>query len=48
MHQPVTPAPIQLSPGDNLFKRFLKVSAWGAGEGFFTMGLNFFRRRRPE
>jgi len=46
--QPVEPEPIVLNPKDNLFTRFLKVGAWGAGEGFFEMGLNFFRKRRPE
>ena len=45
---PVEIAPLQLNPDDNLLQRFCKVTAWGAGEGFFEMGLNFFRRRRPE
>jgi hypothetical protein len=48
IQQPIHPEPLQLNPNDGLFKRFLKVSSWGAGEGFFEMGLNFFRRRRPE
>lgn len=48
IQQPVRPEPLQLNPKDGLFKRFLKVSSWGAGEGFFEMGLNFFRKRRPE
>ena len=48
IQQPVNPEPLQLNPNDGLFKRFLKVSSWGAGEGFFEMGLNFFRKRRPE
>jgi len=45
---PVEVMPLQLNPNDNLFVRFCKVSSWGAGEGFFEMALNFFRRRRPE
>lgn len=48
IQQPINPEPLQLNPKDGLFKRFLKVSSWGAGEGFFEMGLNFFRKRRPE
>lgn len=48
VQQPVQPQPIELDPNDGLFKRFLKVGAWGAGEGFFEMALNFFRKRRPE
>jgi hypothetical protein len=48
VQQPIQPEPLKLNPADGLFKRFLKVSSWGAGEGFFEMGLNFFRRRRPE
>lgn len=46
--RPCDPVPLQLNPKDTLFTRFLKVSSWGAGEGFFEMGLNFFRKRRPE
>jgi hypothetical protein len=48
VQQPVQPEPLKLNPNDGLFRRFLKVSSWGAGEGFFEMGLNFFRKRRPE
>ena len=48
IQQPIQPEPLKLNPKDGLFRRFLKVSSWGAGEGFFEMGLNFFRRRRPE
>ena len=46
--QPVRPKPLELNPNDNLFVRFMKVSSWGAGEGFFEMAVNFFRIRRPE
>jgi len=42
------PQPLQFNPNDNLFQRFVKVSMWGAGEGFLEMALNFFRLRRPE
>jgi hypothetical protein len=45
---PIKPRPLELNPDDNLFVRFLKVSSWGAGEGFFEMAVNFFRIRRPE
>lgn len=48
VQRPADPQPLQLNPKDNLFTRFLKVGSWGAGEGFFEMGLNFFRKRRPE
>lgn len=48
IQQPVQPEPLKLNPKDGLFRRFLKVSSWGAGEGFFEMALNFFRKRRPE
>lgn len=48
VQRPIEPQPIQLNPKDSLFKRFLQVSSWGAGEGFFEMALNFFRKRRPE
>lgn len=48
VQRPCDPAPLQLNPKDGLFTRFMKVSSWGAGEGFFEMGLNFFRKRRPE
>ena len=47
-HQAAEPQPLQLNPEDNLFQRFVKVSMWGAGEGFLEMALNFFRLRRPE
>jgi hypothetical protein len=46
--QPIHPEPLQLDPEDGMFVRFLKVTTWGAGEGFFEMALNFFRKRRPE
>ena len=48
VEKPFEPQPVQFNPKDKLAVRFLKVSAWGAGEGFFEMGLNFFRKRRPE
>jgi len=48
VQQPVRPKPLALNPDDNLFVRFMKVSSWGAGEGFFEMAVNFFRIRRPE
>jgi len=48
VQRPADPKPLQLNPDDKLFTRFMKVSSWGAGEGFFEMGLNFFRKRRPE
>lgn len=48
VQQPIHPEPLKLNPNDNLFERFLKVSLWGAGEGFLEMALNFFRKRRPE
>jgi hypothetical protein len=48
VQQPVQPEPLKFNPKDGLFRRFLKVSSWGAGEGFFEMALNFFRKRRPE
>lgn len=48
VQQPIQPEPLKLNPKDGLFRRFLKVSSWGAGEGFFEMALNFFRKRRPE
>lgn len=48
VQQPIHPEPLKLNPNDGLFRRFLKVSSWGAGEGFFEMALNFFRKRRPE
>lgn len=48
VQQPIHPEPLKLNPNHGLFKRFLVVSSWGAGEGFFEMALNFFRKRRPE
>jgi hypothetical protein len=48
IQQPIQPEPLQLNPTTSLFKRFLVVGSWGAGEGFFEMALNFFRKRRPE
>lgn len=48
VEKPFEPEPVQFNPKDGLAARFLKVGAWGAGEGFFEMGLNFFRKRRPE
>lgn len=47
-HPPASPQALQLNPEDNLLQRFVKVSMWGAGEGFLEMALNFFRLRRPE
>jgi len=46
--KPYEPQPVQFNPNDNLAVRFLKVSSWGAVEGFFEMALNFCRKRRPE
>ncbi len=48
VQQPVQPKPIQLDPQSSLFKRFFQVGAWGAGEGFLELTLNFMRTRRPE
>jgi hypothetical protein len=46
--RPHSPAPLQFDPNDTLFKRFVKVSAYGCWEGFFEMALHFIRTRRPE
>lgn len=48
IQQPITPEPLQINPKAGLFKRFLVVSSWGAGEGALEMALSFFRKRRPE
>jgi len=46
--QYVEPEPIQLNPQDGLFTTFLKHVGWGMMEGGLELGVNFFRKRRPQ
>jgi hypothetical protein len=42
------PDPIEIDPKHGLLQQFLLVGMWGAMEGFFTLVLDFLRKKRPQ
>jgi len=40
--------PIEINPKHGLVQQFLLVGAWGAIEGFFSLALDFLRKKRPQ